>query len=218
MTATERLVVIGAGGMGRCALDVIDEMNRAGARFEVVGVLDDGHPDEILLKARDVEYLGPVAAIHDLPPDVGYVIGIGSTRAKRAIDAALMSTGRPSPILVHPNVHAGFDVEFSPGAIICSHVSIENHIRLGRHAHVNQNSTVGHDTVIGDYCTVSPLVAVSGNVTMSEAVFVGTGAAIRQGTNLHRCSTVGMSACVLGDVEADATVVGVPAAPLRRSS
>lgn len=213
---TEPLVVIGGGGMGRCALDVIDAVNdehlaTGMPKFEVVGVLDDGQPDEDLLDARGVKYLGAIDKIADQPKDVGYLIAIANTDVKRTLDDALVKTGRPSPVVVHPNVHMGFDVQLGPGTIICSHVSVENHIWIGRHVHVNQNSTIGHDTVISDHCTISPLAAVSGNVTMKDSVFVGTGASIRQGITLHRSSTVGMGAAVVKDVLGRTTVLGVPA-------
>lgn len=219
---TQPVVVIGGGGMGRCVLDLIGAINSesidTGApEIEVVGVCDDGQPDEDLLTARGVAFLGPLSALDDMTHDVGYVIGIGSPAAKRQIDDVLARTGRPSPVLVHPNVHRGFDVTLDPGVIVCSHVSMENHIRLGRHVHVNQNSTVGHDTVVGDYCTISPLVAVSGNVRMEDSVFIGSGASIRQGITVHRDATVAMGAAVVKDVGGGTTVLGVPAVPLAGS-
>ena len=57
---TDRVVIIGASGFGREALDVVEAMVGAGADIEVVGVVDDGLSDLNLsrLEARGVGYLG----------------------------------------------------------------------------------------------------------------------------------------------------------------
>lgn len=211
------VVVIGGGGMGRCVLDVIDADNlvatgvSGGPAWEVVGVLDDRTIDEGLLAARGVRHLGPVADLYELAADVGYLIGIGDGQTRRLIDELGRSMHRVAPVLVHPNVHRGFDVQLGPGSIICSHVSMESNIRLGRHVHVNQNSTVGHDSLLGDYVTLSPLVALSGEVSVGDAAFLGTGSSVNQGLTLHERCVVGAGAAVISDVPARTTVVGVPA-------
>ncbi len=217
------VVVIGGGGMGRCVLDVIDAANvDAAARsgrpaWELVGVLDDGTPDCDLLGARGVRHLGPVAHLEDLAADVGYLIGIGDGVTRRLVDRFAQSVRREAPVLVHPNVHRGFDVQLGAGSVVCSHVSMENNIRLGRHVHINQNSTVGHDSRLGSYVTLSPLVALSGDVRVEEAAFLGTGSSVNQGLTLHEECVVGAGAAVINDVPAQATVVGVPARVVRHS-
>ena len=217
------LVIVGGGGMGRCAADLVDAINRdreprKEPLIRLVGVVDDGHPDPRLWQERGIEILGTVEHLVAMDAGVEFVVAIAAPQVRRTLDHRLSTTGRRSPVLIHPNVHLGHDVQAGPGTLICSHVSLENHIRLGRHVHINQNSTIGHDSVLADYVTVSPLSAVSGAVRLEEAAFVGTGAAINQGLTLGAGSTVGSGAAVIGNVAAAITVVGVPARPVGGSA
>ena len=194
---------------------MIEEINReraaADRAFEVLGFLDDGDPDTDLLADYQLEHLGPVVALLDMPDDVEYVIGIGSPAVKAKIDTQLAD--RRASVLVHPSATVARSVELGPGTIICSHVSITNHVALGRHVHVNLNCTIGHDTTLGDYVTASPLCGISGNVHAEARVFLGTGAMINPGVTLGEGAVVGSGAAVIKDVAAATTVVGVPAKP-----
>ncbi len=69
---SQRLVVIGGGGFGREVLELIDDMNLAGGSptLEVVGVLDDGSPDNDLLARLGTRHLGGTETLRDLDADV----------------------------------------------------------------------------------------------------------------------------------------------------
>jgi sugar O-acyltransferase (sialic acid O-acetyltransferase NeuD family) len=213
---TMQIVIIGAGGFGREVLDVVEAMNLELAmvekEIEVLGFLDDGDPAEELLAGYDVEHLGPVSALADMPGSVGYVIGIGSPQVRAVIDQQYAGL-RPSPVLVHPSATLGREVELGPGTVVCAGARLTNHIRLGRHVHVNLNSTIGHDAVLDDYVTLSPLVAVSGNVHLEAGAFVGTGVTLNPDVTVGTRAVIGSGAAVLGDVDAGVTAVGVPAQP-----
>lgn len=214
---TSRLVIIGAGGFGREVLDVIEAMNvhrslASEAPVEVLGFLDDAEPSQRLFEPYGVGHIGPVACLAELPDDVGYVIGIGAPQVRAQIDRQFL--GRECPVLVHPTVTMGREVNLGPGTIVCSHVSLTNHVTTGRHVHININSTVGHDATLMDYVTLSPLVAISGNVLAHPRSFFGTGAKVNPGLEVGEDAVVGTGAAVVKPVDAGATVVGVPAKPV----
>jgi sugar O-acyltransferase (sialic acid O-acetyltransferase NeuD family) len=212
-----RVVVIGGGGAGREMLDVIEAVNASGAEpLEVLGVLDDGSPDSSKLAAYGPEHLGPVESLASMPQDVGYLIGIGSPRARAQIDAA--HRGRPCPVVVHPSAVVARGVELGPGTLVAAHAVFMSHVSTGRHVHVSVGCSIGHDAVLEDYVEVSPTTALSGFVIARRQAFFGTGAKVNPGLTVGQEAVVGTGAAVIRDVAPRDTVVGVPARALGRAS
>lgn len=199
------VVIVGAGGHGREVLQALREEGRA----EFLGFLDDTEPNPNLLGRISAEWLGPIGRLEDLPARVRYLIGIGSGRSRRAIDARAGTRGAYT--LVHPMTSVGPDVELAPGVVIFPFATVTTNIRLGRHTHVGRGSAVGHDATLGDYVSLFPLAAVSGNVHLGAGVTVGTTASIRQGLRIGAETTIGSGAAVVGDLPGGVVAVGVPA-------
>lgn len=207
------LVIVGCGGFGREVQDVVEALNATAADppFDLLGYVDDAPTPENLerIARRGARVVGDLPWLRSAPPEVQYVIGIGSPAVKARIDARLAD--RPSPVLVHPRATVGGDVEFGPGTVVCAGAVLTTNLRIGRHVHVNLLCSVGHDGVIGDHVSINPLVAVSGDVRIGPRVMVGTHAAILQGKSIGEDAVVGGAAMVVRDVPAGVTVKGVPA-------
>lgn len=123
--------------------------------------------------------------------------------------------------LIHPRVEMSRWVSIGEGTIVCAGSVLTTNISIGRHVHVNVDCTISHDAAIGDYSTLSPGVHIAGWVTLGRRVFLGTGANVINGSAERKLhigdgAIVGAGACVIADVAAGETVVGVPAAPVRR--
>jgi sugar O-acyltransferase (sialic acid O-acetyltransferase NeuD family) len=213
MTAT--LVVVGAGGFGREVLDVVDAVNAVAVEpvWKVVGVVDDAPSEKNRerLTRRGVEYLGGVEDYLATSKPGGYVVGVGSPRARRQLAERFDAAGHAAVTLVHPSASRGFDVEIGAGSVVCAGVRLTTNIRLGRHVHLNLNATVGHDAVLGDYVSANPFASISGDVTVDDEVLIGVSGVILNGLHVGRGSTVGGSACVVRDVPAGVVVKGIPA-------
>lgn len=75
--------------------------------------------------------------------------------------------------------------------------------------------------MIGDFVTFAPSVHCNGGIIIEDYAYIGTGAMIKQGTEdkpiiIGKGAVVGMGAVVTKSVEPYATVIGNPAAPLKR--
>jgi len=192
-------------------LDVVEAAIAAGAPFELLGFLADGHADEQLLARRGQRVIGPVSRLGEL--DTHYVVAVGDGAVRRRVDELATQFGREPATIVHPSVTFGGDVVLGPGCTLLAGVRVTNHVRLGRHVHVNQNATVAHDCVLADYVTVNPGANLSGNVELEEGVTIGTGATLIQRVRVGAGTTVGAGAVVTDDLPAGVTAVGVPARP-----
>lgn len=205
----ERIVIFGTGGFGREVHELIEDMNRLVATYQVVGFLDD-------------EAANHGNAIHELPvlgdsswlishPGVRVVVGVGNPKSKFHIVSKVRSIGGQFESLIHPTARVGTRTQLGEGTIICSGNHLTTDIRIGSFVTLNLNDTVGHDTTIEDFVTCAPGVHLSGNVQVGAGTDIGTGAVIIQGISIGEWSILGAGSSVINPIPANVTAVGVPA-------
>jgi len=206
-----RLVIVGAGGHGREALDIVRAINDSRPTFDFVGFLDDGRTPGSRAEPHDARILGGVDRMADL--DAAMVVAVGATEARRRIVASL--SGYPTVDLVHPLASIGSHVQHGPGLIMAAGARLTHGIVLGQHVHVNVNATVSHDCRIGSFVTITPGAHLSGSVTLGDRVWMGIGSTAIQGVRVGAGTTVGAGAAVVDDLPPGCTAVGVPARPVK---
>jgi acetyltransferase-like isoleucine patch superfamily enzyme len=111
-------------------------------------------------------------------------------------------------------------IEARRGVIVCAGVRFTNTIAVGDFCLFNLNATIGHDVVVDDFVNIAPGAAISGNVHLETRVWIGTGAAVNQGSPGARLvvgqdAVVGSGAVVVRDCEPGGVYVGVPARRIR---
>lgn len=204
----QRLVIVGAGGHGREVLDVVEAVGG----HEVLGFLDDGHPDDVPLADRGHRLLGGNDVLEELGA-VRFVVAIGDPRVRMQVVERLgrLGAARPADALVHPLASIGSRCTIAPGSVVAAGARLTTNITVGRHCYIGPNVTVGHDAVLHDGATLYPGAVVSGSVTVGAAATVGAGASIKQGVHVGTGSFVGLGAGVVRDVPDGVTVAGTPA-------
>jgi sugar O-acyltransferase (sialic acid O-acetyltransferase NeuD family) len=209
-----RLVIVGAGGHGRETLDIVEAINAAAVGrgdeppIELLGFAAE-EADGARLARRGAVLLGPPAVVADL--DADYVLGIGSSPARQALDAELSALGCHAATLIHPAASLGSDLRIGDGVLVAAGGRITTNVTIGRHSHVNVNAVVSHDSVIGDHVTLSPGVLVNGDCRIDDGAFLGTAAVLVRGRAVGAGAVIGAGAVVVSDVPPGVTAVGVPA-------
>ena len=212
---TTQLVVVGAGGFGREAIDVLEAVNRASPTpvYSLLGVVD-AKPSPLnlaRLASRNIPYLGGVSEWVGSEQDADFLIGVGDPQARERIAKAFFKAGHRAAILIHPTSVLGSEVSVGDGSVVCGGVHISTNVVLGNHVHLNARSIVGHDTEVADFVSVNPGAIISGDVRVGTRSLIGAGAVVLQGLDVGEDSRIGASACVVRDVMAGETVKGVPA-------
>ena len=192
------LWIVGAGGVGREALDACQASGIA-----VAGFLDEGRVGEVV---RGLPVLTP-----DGPRELGaYLVAIADPEARQRLSVRLDDLGWIPQTITPRAATAPVTPVVGPGALLLANAYISTSVTIGRHCQVQYNATVGHDSILEDFVTVYPGANVSGSVHLGERSTVGSNAVVLQGRSVGRGAFVGAGAVVTRDVSPGVVVVGSP--------
>lgn len=210
---SSEIVIFGAGGLAREVAHLVEDINRQGEVWKLLGYVDK-EPDRV---GTIVGNYPVIAAESEISGWTGAaVIAVGNPAQVQAIRAKISSyPGLSFPNLVHPSViWDAASISMGEGNIICAGAILTVNIKIGSFNILNMNSSYGHDVVIDDCCVISPGVAVGGGVQVGRGCLLGMGSQIYQYRTIAPGATVGMGSAVFSDVPPNTTVIGVPARPM----
>jgi sugar O-acyltransferase (sialic acid O-acetyltransferase NeuD family) len=210
------IAIYGAGGFAREVGWLVSQSSDETVGRRLVAYIDD---DE---KAHGKELHGVrVLSLEEVArayPGAGFAIGVGAPAVRRQLVSRAKAAGLVPVTLVHPRAEMSTSVRLGEGVVICAGNILTVDISVGDYVQINLDCTVGHDVVLEEFATLAPGVHLSGWVHVGRDAYLGTGAAVINGRhdrplNIGAGAVVGAGACVVRDVPAAATVVGVPARP-----
>ena len=209
------LLILGAGGFSREVAWLIERINSASPRWNLIGFLDD---NEKLLN-KQLNGYSVVGKIQDAARFEGaYIvcaIGAADVREKIVGRVKEICPNIKFATLIDPSAIMSDYVSIGEGTVICAHTIITVNISIGNHVIINLDCTIGHDAVLDDFVTLYPSVNVSGNSRIGKCSEMGTGAQIIQGKRVGEHSIVGAGAVIVKDIPANCTAVGSPAKPIK---
>lgn len=216
MNPTERVLILGAGGHARVVLDILQQSGGC----EPVGFLDS-NPDIHGRRLDGLRVIGPIDAVADIASAEGagaVIIAIGDNGVRRGLARQVDQLGLKLVNAIHPaatlahNATIGRNVVIAAGAIVCANCQIGDSVIL------NTGCIVDYQTMIGEGVHICPGVRVAGRAKVEAGAFLGIGSTIVPGVTIGYESVVGAGAVVIEDIAPMATVVGIPATPVRLAS
>ena len=206
------IIIIGAGGVGKEVIFIIEQINIKTPTWNILGIVDD---NESLwgTEINGYKVLGGVNIIDrfkDRAIKPYIVIAIANYKVKKAIVKKLKENFKFATI-IHPDVFIHSSVSIGEGTVIYPAVIMTTNITVGNHVIISPKCGIGHDSVIKDYTSLLWNVNVSGHDVIEEGVLMGSGSTVIQGKIIGKGAIVGAGAVVVKDVDKYTTNVGVPA-------
>ncbi|WP_269476837.1 NeuD/PglB/VioB family sugar acetyltransferase [Hominibacterium faecale] len=202
------LIIVGAGGFGRELLQIIKEVNKTKATWNIKGFIDDN------LKALDkyecdYEVIG---TIKDYSPSEGEVLAcaVANPMMKESIIGSLKLKGATFTSIVHPDAMISDFVELGKGLIVYRGAMIGPNVKIGDFVTL-LSAGIGHDAQVGDYSTISSFCDITGGVALGKRVFLSSRVSIipnrKIGDDVYACA----GSVIMNNVRKGSKVMGYPA-------
>lgn len=206
-----RLLIIGAGGMGRTLYDIAKESEGYGIEFEIGGFIDDN--TESL--AGFENYPPVLGTISDYIPQLQdvFTCSIGGTTRKKCIETILERGGKFINI-VHKTARICTNVKIGIGNIVGAFTTLGSDSCIGDFNMIQSYSVIGHDVRIGNFNRIDTHVTCVGGIRIDNQTMIHTGAVLNHNIRVEDRAKVGACSFVIRNVKEDTTVFGNPAKKL----
>ena len=204
----KRLIIIGAGGMGRTVYSNALESVGYGDAFEVKGFIDDD------LHALDgfPNYPPVIGTISGYLPEADdvFVCSIGGASRKPCVEN-IISRGVEFINVIHRTARLLTNVVIGKGNFIGADTVIGNDVVIGNYNMIQSYTIIGHDVRMGDFNRIDTRVTCVGGVVIEDEVNIHTSAVISHKVTVESKSRVAALSFVIKDVKTGTTVIGNPA-------
>lgn len=201
-----QLLILGAGGHGK----VVVEAAVAMGGWDKIAFLDDQYPKLKVMLGHAV--VGSVEDAFDFADDYdSAVVALGNAKLRMNLLNKLDDLGFCLPSIIHPLSYISPSASIGKGNVIFPYAVVNAAVTIGDGCILNTAAVVEHDCSLDCGVHVCPGVHIGGGVSIGEMCWVGIGSSVTHSIAIGNDVIIGAGSAVINSIEANQTVVGVPA-------
>jgi len=215
MNELKKIVIVGAGGLGREVLATLRACNERQKEWNVLGFLDS---DQNLARTEigGVRVLGGDEWCRmNNDASVRFICAIGNPSARSTTVEKLLAMNCQFTSVFHPSVRVPESVRVGVGTVIMAGTQFTTDASIGSHVVIYLNCSITHDVCIGDFCLIPSGCNLSGGSILEAGVELGTGVNILPRRRIGERTIIGAGSTVIDDIPARCTAVGTPCRVIR---
>lgn len=171
-----RVAIVGAGGFGRVALDVL---LASGSEQWVLGFYDDAH-SVLADKVRGFPVLGDIGMLKSMlsVETVHVIVAITDNEARLRIANSIRALGGQFVTAIHPLAYVSGVAVIGDGTVVAA------------------GAVVHPDAAVGSHCYVGPGAVIDRDAELGAGGWVSAGAVVGSGARVGARAVLGNNACV----------------------
>ena len=177
-----KLIIVGAGGHGRCCLDIARE------KYDEIIFLDDGLVGQTV---NDCKVVGKINEMKALFPEyLDIFIAVGNNAFRKQLFNQAKEIGYNIITLISNEATVSKYASIKQGSVIFPHAVIEPNAMIGSNCIICANATINHDAIIHDDCLIYSNTVIRPNVIIHELARIGSSCTVTFGKEIEEGSDI----------------------------
>lgn len=177
-----RLLIVGAGGHGRCCLNIARES------YDEIAFLDDNHINERINDCKVIGAIDDIGLYFSDYQDI--IIVVGNNKLRKRITIKAVELGYNIVSLISKDSVISKYAKINQGVVIFSNAVVESNAFIGEGSIVTSNVTINHDATIEEYILIYSNTVIRLNALIGSFTCIGSNCTVCFGVKLKAGSDI----------------------------